>query len=123
MKIYTLPVKQVLLSDFIEISGAESGLALSKSAEKAIVAGAKAVENIIKDKKVVYGVNTGIGDLCDCVLEDEISLKNLQENIILSHACGCAPYLDEQVARGVFFLVINSRAKGYSGLHLETIKK
>ncbi|MEK7118316.1 MAG: aromatic amino acid ammonia-lyase, partial [Patescibacteria group bacterium] len=70
----------------------------------------------------VYGVNTGVGDLCDVFLSDSKLLK-LQENLIMSHACGSEPYFDDNIARGAQLLVINARAKGYSGLMEGTIQK
>ena len=77
---------------------------------------------LLEKKVTVYGVNTGVGDLCDVVLPTK-DLRKLQENIILGHACGSAPYLEERVCRGALLLTMNALSKGYSGMTHKTIQK
>jgi histidine ammonia-lyase len=117
-----IPAKKLTLEDFIKICEPDSQLSFPESSQKVVRKGQEAVASLMEKRKVVYGVNTGVGDLCDCVLDGD-DLYDLQENIILSHACGSAPYLDEDVSRGALFLVINSRSKGYSGVGADVLKK
>lgn len=122
MKIHSIPFHKLTISDFIEAAESSARLKLHDKARGDIAAGSSAVQSLIKNKKVVYGVNTGVGDLCDSILANADLLK-LQKNIVLSHACGTAPYFEEKTARGALFLVINSRAKGFSGIKQDTIEK
>jgi len=117
-----IPIHKLKITDFIELSRPKTRLEISESSGAKISRIASSLQKLIGKGKIIYGVNTGVGDLCDFVIQGK-DLYRLQENIILSHACGSSPYLEEQVARGALFLVINSRAKGFSGVTPELIQK
>ena len=56
------------------------------------------VETIIKSDKVVYGINTGFGPLCDVqITESETSL--LQKNLLITHAVGVGENIDKQLSK------------------------
>lgn len=117
-----IPTTALTIDHFVALAQRGSECALSPSALRAVKRGSLAIQKIVKDKTIVYGVNTGIGDLCDVFLSDD-QLLELQENIIMSHACGGEPYFADDIARGAQLLVINARAKGYSGLTEATLQK
>ncbi|OHA11267.1 MAG: hypothetical protein A3I44_04120 [Candidatus Sungbacteria bacterium RIFCSPLOWO2_02_FULL_51_17] len=119
---YRVPMQRVSLHDLTDISGQESRLGVTFGGLRRIRASEEALRCLIrKNRKPIYGVNTGVGDLCDTVI-GEGDLWRLQENLIVSHACGSAPFLDENVSRGALFLVINALAKGYSGVSVHTVR-
>ncbi|MDA1117688.1 MAG: histidine ammonia-lyase, partial [Proteobacteria bacterium] len=68
----------------------------------------------------VYGVNTGIGKLASMRIARD-QLAKLQRNIILSHAVGTGPLLDDAVVRLILALKVASFAQGYSGVRPEVI--
>jgi histidine ammonia-lyase len=76
---------------------------------------AQVVSQTIADQRTVYGVNTGFGLLADQRI-DAADLQRLQSNLILSHAAGTGPRLDESVVRLSMLLKVNSLACGYSGV-------
>lgn len=80
------------------------------------------VEEIIRRGKPVYGVNTGVGELCNTRIEKD-KLTELQKNIIYSHAILTPPYLSKESTRGTMLLRANSLAKGYSGVRKEIIER
>jgi histidine ammonia-lyase len=81
----------------------------------------QAVESILTQDRVIYGVNTGFGHLA-CVRISSDELCKLQENLIMSHASGTgAPFADE-VVRAMILLRANSLAKGLSGVRYELIE-
>jgi len=53
-------------------------------------------------KDPIYGINTGFGDLCDVKIDDA-SLEKLQENLVLSHACGWGKKIPQNIARKMMF--------------------
>src|SRR3989344_722115 len=114
-KIGAIPFQKLDTERFIEACAPGARLALTEEAKKRVRAGEAAVKKLLAEGKIIYGVNTGIGDFCTTVLPKD-KLLQLQKNIILSHACGSAPYLEEPIARGALFLLINERSKGYSGI-------
>lgn len=120
---YTVPLRKISVEDFVAFARSGSArLKLGSSARENLKRGERAVQTLLRSKAIVYGVNTGVGDLCDVVLPDG-DIRKLQENIILSHACGSAPYLAPDVARGALLLTVNSLAKGFSGVTLGTVQK
>lgn len=80
------------------------------------------LDNIVHDNKVVYGVTTGFGKFATVVIPSE-KLKELQENLIRSHAAGVGPPLSIEHTRMLFALRINVLAKGYSGISLKTLRQ
>jgi len=73
------------------------------------------IESILAEKKVVYGVNTGFGQLSDVSInEDEIDL--LQYNLVVSCVAGVGDPYPEEVVRAMLLLRANSLAYGNSGV-------
>ncbi|WP_113448125.1 HAL/PAL/TAL family ammonia-lyase [Rhizobium cremeum] len=68
-----------------------------------------------------YGINTGVGALCDVVI-DESQQKALSRNILLSHACGVGEPLGRAETRAVMAAQIANFAHGYSGVRRETVE-
>ena len=92
--------------------------------EKAIPQVEKArrvVSEIIQDQKTVYGINTGFGSLANQLISND-SLQQLQKNIVLSHACGTGPLLEDAKVALILLLKINNLAQGYSGVRMEVIE-
>lgn len=94
---------------------------LDKEALGRIEASYHTVKKVVQDKRIVYGVNTGFGSLASQVIS-ESHLKQLQKNIVLSHACGTGSLLSDDVVRFILLLKINNLAQGYSGVRLVLIE-
>ena len=94
---------------------------LSESALDLIETSHQTVQKVIKDKKTVYGINTGFGSLANQTISEE-HLKQLQRNIVLSHACGTGLLLSDEIVALILLLKINNLAQGYSGVRLELIE-
>jgi len=121
-KTYSVPLWRVSVADFIGAIRRGTRLSVEQESLRRIRSGFDSVKSSLLENKIIYGVNTGIGDLCDKIIPPA-SLRELQKNIIVSHACGFEPFVDERVSRGVLFLKINSLAKGFSGVSPELVKK
>ncbi len=72
------------------------------------------VEEIVARGEIVYGINTGFGALSEVTIPAE-QLRELQVNLVRSHACGVGEPLPETVVRGIMLHRANVLAKGYSG--------
>jgi len=82
---------------------------------------ADAVQQVIKDDRVVYGINTGFGLLANTRIKtDELEL--LQRSIVLSHSAGFGEYMEDSTVRLMMILKINSLSRGFSGIRLKVIK-
>ena len=82
----------------------------------------EAVEKIVSEHKVVYGINTGFGKFSD-VLIDKEHVRDLQLNLIRSHACGIGDPFPEIVSKAMVLLRANALLKGYSGVRPVVIEK
>ncbi|HBA91780.1 MAG TPA: histidine ammonia-lyase, partial [Anaerolineaceae bacterium] len=79
------------------------------------------LENVLATDLPVYGINTGFGIFAD----RHITLKDsnqLSRNLILSHAVGTGPALDDEIVRGAMLVRANTLAKGYSGVRTEIVQ-
>lgn len=101
------------------VSGHES-VQVSAAARKRVDASRKIIEDIVKRDTVVYGVNTGFGKLADVRIPHD-ELRNLQLNLVRSHACGIGPPLSEPEVRAMMLLRANVLALGFSGIRCEVI--
>lgn len=63
----------------------------------------------------VYGVTTGFGANRDQVIDTK-DARQLQEKLILSHACGVGDNLSEEAVRAMMLFRINALSQGYSGI-------
>ena len=88
---------------------------LSAQASSAIKKSNNVLKKILKSDIKVYGVNTGFGKLSNVSIGSS-ELKDLQLNLVRSHACGVGKSLDLGVTRVTMVLKLMTWAKGYSGI-------
>ncbi len=94
---------------------------LDESAFDEINKSAEAVQQVIKDDRVVYGINTGFGLLASTRIKNE-ELELLQRSIVLSHSAGFGEYMEDATVRLMMVLKINSLSRGFSGIRLKVIQ-
>ena len=70
----------------------------------------------------IYGINTGFGSLCNVEISTE-NLSKLQENLVMSHACGTGDYVPKAIVKLMLLLKIQSLSYGYSGVQLQTVER
>jgi histidine ammonia-lyase len=73
------------------------------------------VEKLLADGRTAYGINTGFGKLASVCISPE-QVKQLQINLVRSHACGVGAPLSEPETRAMILLRANALAKGLSGV-------
>ena len=93
---------------------------ISPLARPCIAASRKFIEQIVDRDAVVYGVNTGFGKLSDVRVPRE-ELRQLQLNLVRSHACGIGAPLSEPEVRAMMLLRANVLTLGFSGIRREVI--
>jgi len=54
-------------------------------------------------KEPIYGINTGFGSLCNVKISGD-NLQLLQENLVMSHACGTGEEVSEEIVKLMLFL-------------------
>jgi len=76
------------------------------------------LENKIKAGEIMYGVNTGIGEFSEIVLNEE-QIKDFQKYLIYNHAAGIGDPFPEETVRAAMLSRINVHAHGNSGCRPE----
>ncbi len=99
----------------------EISLALSPRSQAAVTRASQAVAQIVEDGRVVYGINTGFGAFKNTRISRD-DLRQLQLNIVRSHAAGMGHPIETDVVRAMMLVRANTLASGYSGARLETIQ-
>ena len=75
----------------------------------------RAVETLVREGRIAYGITTGFGHFKDKFISADESLQ-LQLNLVRSHAVGTGPILPEEDVRGMLLARANTLAQGYSGV-------
>jgi len=109
------------LEDIVQVCRFYKEVELSEEAKENILKSRNVVDEFVENEEVVYGITTGFGKFSDVTISKEDS-KLLQKNLIVTHAVGAGDPFPTDVVRGIMLLRINSLAKGYSGIRLETIQ-
>ena len=115
MNAFTLHPGQLTLGDLRAAWSAHTPLALATNAWDDIAASSAAVAAIVAKGEPAYGINTGFGILAKAHIPVE-QLATLQRNLILSHAVGTGPLIDDHIVRLILLTKIGSLARGYSGV-------
>ena len=94
---------------------------VAKSVQHRIEGSRKIIDDIVARGQVVYGVNTGFGKLAEVRVAPE-ELRELQLNLVRSHACGIGQPLSEPEVRAMMLLRANVLTLGFSGIRGEVIE-
>ena len=76
----------------------------------------------VKEGAVIYGVTTGFGAMSDVIIPVE-DTRQLQKNILMSHAAGVGRPLPEDVVRAIMALRVHDLCMGYSGCRMATVQQ
>src|SRR6266700_678992 len=109
------------LAQIATVALGDTPVKVSSSACPRVLASRKVIEDIVARDAVVYGVSTGFGKLSD-VRITRGELRQLQPNLVRSHACGIGNPLSEPEVRAMMLLRANVLALGFSGIRLEIIE-
>ena len=91
---------------------------LSKEAKENILKCRAMLERKINAKEIMYGVNTGIGEFSEVVLDDD-QVKDFQKYLIYNHAAGIGGPAPIEYVRAAMLARANVHAHGNSGCRLE----
>ena len=106
--------QRLSLKQIVDVAAGREQVMLSAAARARCDASRSVVERIVAEGQTVYGVNTGFGKLSDVRIEPD-QLRDLQLNLVRSHACGLGVPLSHLEARAMLLLRANVLACGYSG--------
>lgn len=100
----------------------EASLAELRRDQSRLKASRNRVERALQDGNAYYGINTGFGALArERIRSDQI--RQLQTNLLLSHAVGVGDWVPRPISRLMFRLKIHALGLGYSGISLATFNQ
>lgn len=121
-KIFDYGEDQLTSSLALEIANGNCEGQLNKAVREKVAASRQAVDDIVERGKVVYGINTGFGSLCNKIISKEHTRK-LQDNILRSHSVGVGDTIDLQIAKLMLIIKVQALSQGYSGISLEVLDR
>lgn len=101
--------------EFYDVVLRDRRVTLHPSARGAMIRSRAVIDKMIAEKKAVYAVTTGVGSLSTERIEPARA-RELQLNVVRSHACGVGEPLDAATTRGLLLLRANGLATGLSGI-------
>jgi histidine ammonia-lyase len=113
---------KLTLEMFLRVVRGKESARLSEAARGRIRRGRAAIEGILDSGSAVYGVNTGFGKFQNTRVEAG-RLKELQRNLVLSHAIGVGEPFPSEVVRGILLLRAQSLALGFSGVREVVVER
>ncbi|QEK13089.1 histidine ammonia-lyase [Crassaminicella thermophila] len=109
------------LQDVVNVARKGFSVELTDEALKKVKKSRAYVDKLVEEEKVVYGITTGFGKFSDVSISKD-EAKDLQRNLIVSHACGVGKHFPEDIVRAIMLLRANALAKGFSGIQPKTLE-
>ena len=109
------------ITDVLDVTYKKNKVTIANQAREALAAGRAMVEQHLASGLPAYGVNTGFGALCDTSVSPD-TLRDLQRNLVRSHATGVGDYFPPEVVRAAMLLRANSLCCGHSGVRPQLVE-
>jgi len=106
------------IENLVEVARNNKKVKLHPEAVKRIEKCRDMLEKKIQAKEIMYGVNTGIGELVNVVLNED-QVKDFQKYLVYNHAAGIGDPAPIEYVRGAMLGRINVHAHGQSACRLE----
>lgn len=106
--------------DVVKVARGGEKISISKDALSRINKCRALLERKIVAKEIMYGVNTGIGELSEVVLEPQ-QVEQFQRYLVYSHVAGCGDPIAEEDARAAMLARLNTHCWGHSGIRHELV--
>ncbi|HIP49125.1 MAG TPA: histidine ammonia-lyase [Lutibacter sp.] len=120
---YTIDNSDLTFKKLAKIISENHKIALSSKVKDKITSCRTYLDQKMKsDSNPIYGINTGFGSLYNVKIEAE-NLHQLQENLVMSHACGTGDEVPQNIVKLMILLKIKSLSYGHSGVQLITVER
>ncbi|VEI16546.1 Histidine ammonia-lyase [Serratia plymuthica] len=107
--------------DVVAVARHQAPLSLSDAAWARIDNAQAIVQQIVAGEQRAYGVNTGLGALCNQALHGK-QLTQLSRNTLMSHACGVGAPLSDDQTRAIICCAIVNYSHGKSGIQRPVVE-
>jgi len=121
-KFFKYGTDQLTVEKTVDIAAGRMKAVLNEQAIQKIKISQEYVQQIVKDNKTVYGVNTGFGILANTPISVE-DTATLQYKILQSHSVGVGDPIAPEVAKIMMITKVHALAQGFSGVQLSTLER
>ncbi len=111
----TLDGQSLRPADVVAVARHGERVRLSPQATTRLQRARGLVDRLVGEDRVVYGLTTGVGALKN-VRISPTDARQLQRNLLMSHAVGVGPALSEEVVRAAMLVRVNQFSQGTSGV-------
>jgi histidine ammonia-lyase len=115
--VFQYGVEALSIGTALDLARGQTKGILTEAAYEKIRIARSHVEEVLDNKQIVYGVNTGFGPLCTTRVSAE-KVQLLQANLLKSHAVGVGEPIPLELAKLMMILKVHALAQGYSGVSL-----
>lgn len=111
------------LKEIVQLWKSAEKVEISAETRNHIEASAAFLNNFIQNSdRPVYGINTGFGSLQNVEVKKE-ELRELQRNLLVTHAAGTGAYLPSELVRLMMLLKVVNISKGHSAVRAEVVDR
>jgi histidine ammonia-lyase len=110
--------QRLTIEDVVDVARHGEQVELGAAALDRIRACRKVIERKIEAREIMYGINTGIGELAEVILTDE-QVQQFQRYLIYNHAAGIGKPAPIEHVRAAMLSRIAVHSRGYSGCRPE----
>ncbi len=103
------------IANVVRVARDKTAVSVAPAAWRAVAASRAVVNRIVAKGEVAYGITTGFGEFAH-VRIDASQVRQLQRNLLMSHAVGVGAPLPRDVVRAMLLIRINTLVKGVSGV-------
>ncbi|MCW1967763.1 MAG: histidine ammonia-lyase [Anaerolineae bacterium] len=124
MKTILIDGKSLTFEQVWQVAHAAAGevtVALTEAAQARVNRAADAVQQLLDQGRVAYGITTGFGAFKNKVISTD-QVSQLQHNILVSHAVGVGDPYDVPMTRAIMLIRANTLSSGHSGIRLSTLQ-
>ncbi|MDX1903889.1 MAG: aromatic amino acid ammonia-lyase [Thermonemataceae bacterium] len=121
MPLIELNGNQLDIATLVKVARQQAKVAIASESYQRIEKSRSYIEEQVKAKKIIYGVTTGFGANASKVIDDYEEAKELQKNLLISHASGVGEYFSKEIVRAIMLIRLNTLLAGFSGVRKETV--
>jgi len=114
----TIDGSSLTLQELVSVARGNAAVRIDRRALRRTMRSRAVLEKLLRQDKVIYGVNTGFGALSNVKVAPE-DLRQLQANLLRSHASSVGKPHSTDVVRAMMLLRANTLIKGNSGIRPE----
>lgn len=116
--------EHLTIEEVLAVAHGQPGMpsvSLNKAAERRVQRAADAVQQLLAQGVIAYGITTGFGAFKDRIIAPH-QVEELQRNIVTSHAVGVGAPFDRAATRAIMLIRANTLARGHSGVRVATLQ-